>query len=409
MKVAVIGAGIVGLSTANWLKRYGQDVTLFDREDPGSQASFGNAGTYAKYANIPTNSSSFFYLFPYLLLNKNSPLFFKRGKFIQSLPWLMQYLSNCRQSKVTDTSNKLTTLLSLVDEGYEDLFNDADIENLISRESIFYVWSNKLFYNSARKDFETREKTGVKIEIISKNEINDVEPNINNIFYKGALFKGSYFAKNPKKISEKLLQLFIEKGGNFKKEKIDEIKILDTNKVNIHTNENTYTYDRIVLCAGVWSKKLTDKLGENIPLASERGYHLMYPHPENSISRPIAWQERGVYFTPMQDGLRAGGVVELGGNSSEISSKVVSYLKRATEAVFPNINNHLSEWVGFRPSVPDSLPVIGQSKKNPYIYYCFGHQHIGWSLGGISGKLIAQEICANKTDIDLKPFSVGRF
>ena len=95
MKVAVIGAGIVGLSTANWLKRYGQDVTLFDREDPGSQASFGNAGTYAKYANIPTNSSSFFYLFPYLLLNKNSPLFFKRGKFIQSLPWLMQYLSNC--------------------------------------------------------------------------------------------------------------------------------------------------------------------------------------------------------------------------------------------------------------------------------------------------------------------------
>ena len=97
------------------------------------------------------------------------------------------------------------------------------------------------------------------------------------------------------------------------------------------------------------------------------------------------------------------------GYSNEISSKVVSYLKRATEAVFPNINNHLSEWVGFRPSVPDSLPVIGQSKKNPYIYYCFGHQHIGWSLGGISGKLIAQEICANKTDIDLKPFSVGRF
>ena len=103
MKVAVIGAGIVGLSTANCLKRYGQDVTLFDKEDPGNQASFGNAGTYAKYANIPTNSSSFFYLFPYLLLNKNSPLFFKRGKFIQSLPWLMQYLSNCRQSKVTDT------------------------------------------------------------------------------------------------------------------------------------------------------------------------------------------------------------------------------------------------------------------------------------------------------------------
>lgn len=121
MKVAVIGAGIVGLSTANWLSKYGQDVTLFDKEEPGTQASFGNAGTYAKYANIPTNSPSFFYLFPYLLLNKNSPLFFKRGKFIESMPWLLQFLKNCQQSKVRDTSNKLTSLLSFVDEGYEDL------------------------------------------------------------------------------------------------------------------------------------------------------------------------------------------------------------------------------------------------------------------------------------------------
>ena len=409
MKVAVIGGGIVGLSTANWLSKYGQDVTLFDKEEPGTQASFGNAGTYAKYANVPTNSPSFFYLFPYLLLNKNSPLFFKRGKFIESMPWLFQFLKNCQKSKVRDTSNKLTSLLSFVDEGYEDLFNDADVEKLISRESIFYVWSNKYFYNSASKDFETRERTGVKIEVINKNEINDIEPNINNIFYKGALFHGSYFAKNPKKISQKLLQLFIDKGGEFRKEKIKDITISESKGVQIHSSANNYTFDRIVVCAGAWSNKLTNKLGENVPLASERGYHIMYPHPENSISRPIAWQERGVYFTPMQDGIRAGGVVEFGGNSLKISPNVISYLKRASKAVFPELDNHFSEWIGLRPSVPDSLPVIGQSKKNPYIYYCFGHQHIGWSLGGISGKLIAQEICANKTDIDLKPFSVERF
>ena len=118
-----------------------------------------------------------------------------------------------------------------------------------------------------------------------------------------------------------------------------------------------------MVCAGAWSKKLTNKLGENVPLASERGYHIMYSHPENSISRPIAWQERGVYFTPMQDGIRAGGVVEFGGNSLEISPNVINYLKRASKAVFPELDNHFSEWVGLRPSVPDSSPVIGQSKK----------------------------------------------
>ena len=228
------------------------------------------------------------------------------------MPWLLQFLKNCQQSKVRDTSNKLTSLLSFVDEGYEDLFNDADIEKLISRESIFYVWSNKYFYNSASKDFETRERTGVKIEVINKNEINDIEPNINNIFYKGALFHGSYFAKNPKKISQRLLQLFIDKGGEFRKEKIEDITISESKDIQIYSSIDSYTFDRIVVCAGAWSKKLTNKLGENVPLASERGYHIMYSHPENSISRPIAWQERGVYFTPMQDGIRAGGVVEFG-------------------------------------------------------------------------------------------------
>ena len=115
MKIAVIGGGIVGVSTANWLKKYGQKVTLYDRNEPGMEASFGNAGTFAKYANVPTNSSSFFYLFPYLLFNKNSPLFIKGKYFIRAIPWLTKYLSNCRPSKVRDTSKKLTTLLSRVD------------------------------------------------------------------------------------------------------------------------------------------------------------------------------------------------------------------------------------------------------------------------------------------------------
>ena len=409
MKVAVIGAGIVGLSTANWLLKYGQDVTLFDKEDPGSQASFGNAGTYAKYANVPTNSSSFFYLFPYLLLNKNSPLFFRKKSMFKSLPWLYEYLKNCRPSKVMETSEKLTALLSLVDEGYEELFKEADVNDLIARESILYVWTNRLFFNSAKQDFKTRAKTGVKIDILNKGDISDLEPNINNIFYKGATFEGSYFAKNPKKISERLFNLFKRKGGKFISENVENISFNDRDHVKINTQDKLYNFDRVVLSAGAWSKTLADRVGDKVPLASERGYHIVYPHPKDTISRPIAWQERGVYFTPMNEGLRAGGVVEFGGNSKEISANVINYLKRASTSVFPNLESHKTEWVGFRPSVPDSLPVIGQSEKNPYIYYCFGHQHIGWSLGGISGKLIAQEICANKTDIDLKPFSIGRF
>ena len=408
MKIAVIGGGIVGVSTANWLKKYGQKVTLYDRNEPGMEASFGNAGTFAKYANVPTNSSSFFYLFPYLLFNKNSPLFIKGKYFIRAIPWLTKYLSNCRPSKVRDTSEKLTTLLSRVDEGYDDLIKEANIEDLISRESIMYVWSSKMFYNSAKPDFATRAKTGINVEHLTHEQISEIEPNINNIFYKGALFEGSYFSKNPKQTTQRLHKLFLSKGGAYINENVIDININSLNKVEVVTNNSSNNFDKIIICAGIWSKKLASLFGDQVPLESERGYHISYKN-FNPITHPVAWQERGTYFTPMNDGLRVAGVVEFAGLDREISTKVINFLSRSANQVFSEIPRHDNEWLGFRPSVPDSLPVVGQSKKNPYIYYCFGHQHVGWSLGGITGKLIAQEATANKTDIDLEPFSIGRF
>ena len=409
MKVAVIGGGIVGLSTANWLKKYGQEVTLYDREDPGSQASFGNAGTYANYANVPTNSSSFLYLFPFLAANRNSPLFFKKNYFLKSIPWLLKYLFNSNRYKSKKVSDQLTLLLSSMNDGYSELFKEADVEEFLGRESTLYLWSTRFFYNSAKTDFETRSRTGSKIEIISHDDISDLEPNIKNFFYKGAIFHGSYYSKNPKKISEKLLQLFINKGGIFLKEDVVNISTKKDIKVEVETTVSKSHFDKIIICAGAWSNELSSMVGDHFPLESERGYHLMYKKEERKISRPVSWQERGTYFTPMNEGLRVGGVVEFGGKTKELNPKVINFLQRTAKSLFPDLKNHYSEWVGFRPSTPDSIPVIGQSPKNPYIYYCFGHQHVGWTLGGISGKLIAQEVSANKTDIDLKSFSPERF
>ncbi|MBH20563.1 MAG: FAD-dependent oxidoreductase [Rhodobiaceae bacterium] len=408
MKVAVIGAGIVGLSTANWLQNYNQETVLYDMNEPGSQTSFGNAGTYAQYANIPTNSPSFMYLFPYLLFSRNSPLFIKLKYFPKLLPWLYQFLKNSKRSKVNDTSDKLTVLLKMMENGYQDLFRDAECTKYLTKESILYLWSNKYFFSNAKKDFAKRMETGSKITILDKNQVSEIEPNIKNIFCGGALFEGSYFANDPKKISESLLKLFIDRGGLFKKEEVLDI-VSETNQITLKTTESTETFDKIVICAGIWSKNITAKIGENVPLEAERGYHLMYPELSNIIKRPISWQERGVYFTPMSNGLRTAGTVEFAGLSAIKSQNVINFLDKTTRSVFRDVKQPSESWLGFRPSVPDSVPVIGQSEKNPYIYYCFGHQHVGWTLGGISGKLIAQQMSANKVDIDLSPYSLKRF
>ena len=205
------------------------------------------------------------------------------------------------------------------------------------------------------------------------------------------------------------MKLFIKKGGKFKKEKVISIKKTETNQINIKTSSGESLHDRVVITSGVWSNDLLKHIGDKVPLEAERGYHLVNPELKNIVKRPISWQERGTYFTPMSDGLRTGGIVEFGALNETKNERVLNFLNRALKEVFPSADLPQKTWVGFRPSVPDSLPVIGQSPKNPYIYYNFGHQHIGWSLGGISGKLVAQQICANNTDLDLSPYSVKRF
>ena len=303
-----------------------------DALSPSLVASYNwnpSFSTYAKYANIPTNSASYFYLFPYLLLNRNSPLFISLKRLHKTIPWIAKYLSNCRKKRVDHTIEHLTTLLLQMDSGYEDLFKEAEVEKYISRESIMYGWSTKIFFNSAKKDFYKREKTGIKTTILSHDDISDLEPNINNIFYKGALFEGSYFAKSPIKVSEALMRLLLNKGGEFKKEKVVSITMTDNNKVNVKTDIGSTIFDKVVITSGIWSKDITDKIGDKVPLESERGYHLVNPELKNIVDRPISWQERGTYFTPMTDGLRTGGIVEFGALDDKKNDKVLKFLNRS--------------------------------------------------------------------------------
>ena len=152
---------------------------------------------------------------------------------------------------------------------------------------------NKVIFNSAKKDFSKREQTGIKIQVLSHDEISDLEPNINNIFYKGALFEGSYLAKNPKKVSQLLINLFVNKGGIFKKENVTNIENLEKSKLQITTGSTSEVFDRVIIASGVWSKSLVEATGDKVPLEAERGYHIVNPELKDVISRPISWQERG--------------------------------------------------------------------------------------------------------------------
>ena len=270
-----------------------------------------------------------------------------------------------------------------------------------------YVWEKKNI-RSRELEINIREKLGVKQKILNPKEIHDLEPNLKPFYHGGVFYDYARHARNPKKILVKLFEDFIQKGGKFFKINVREIEFDNDNPVII-TNAQRFIVNKLVIACGAFSKQLTDNLKEKIPLDTERGYHVHFKNMDHLISRPIVWANRGFGMTPMEQGLRVVGTVEFGGLKNPLSKSRIKNLILNAKDMVDGLDEHADEWLGFRPTLPDFLPVIGPSKNYKNIYYSFGHHHLGWTLGAISGKIISKMISKEKTNLDLEPYSSLRF
>ena len=273
-----------------------------------------------------------------------------------------------------------------------------------------YVWEKKGI-KSRKIEINIREKLGVKQKILNPKEVHDLEPNLKPFYDGGVFYEYARHARNPKKIIEKLFTDFLKKGGKFKKTNINNINFKDQKPILV-TENNKLLFDKVVIACGAFSKKLTDKLDEKITLDTERGYHIHFKNYSNLLSRPVVWADRGFGITPMEQGLRVVGTVEFGGLENPLSkSRIKNLILNAKDMLngLPENEDHEDEWLGFRPTLPDFLPVIGKSKNYNNVYYSFGHHHLGWTLGAISGKIVSKMILGEKTNLYLSPYSSSRF
>ena len=211
------------------------------------------------------------------------------------------------------------------------------------------------------------------------------------------------------KILLKLFDLFLKKGGDFKKQNVETINFSSDNYPTIKPNLNSYAFDKVVIACGAFSKKLTDQMDEKIPLDTERGYHVHFKGYDHLLSRPVIFLNKGFGITPMEQGLRVVGTVEFGGLDNPLSKKRILNLVNNAKYLLPELHKHYDEWLGFRPSLPDFLPVIGPSKNYKNLYYAFGHHHLGWTLGAITGKIITGMLAEENTNLNLTPYSSLRF
>jgi len=406
--IAVIGSGIIGICTAFFLQKSGFKVTIFDKQSPGSMTSFGHACTFADYANVPINSPSVYKDIPKMLLRSDGPLAVDFSYVIKNLPWAFKFLKNCRKEKVNEIASSLATILHHSRLSYDYIFKEVQVSQYIKNEENIYIYESRKAYEDAKYSTILREKNNIKVKELSKKDIHDLEPNLAQVYYAGQLFVGSRHTTNPLAISKKIFENFLLKDGKYINQNVRNI-IQKEKTIEVFTEDQNIEFDQIVVCAGAWSNYIANMIGDDFPLDTERGYHVLFESDKNIINRPVGWSQSGFYLIQIEDGIRAAGTVEIAGLTKPPNTNRLKMIEREARKILPQLKNVKSTWMGNRPTLPDSLPIIGKSNKNENVLYAFGHQHIGWTLAAVTGKAINELIKGSQPNFNISYFSPERF
>jgi len=408
--ILVIGAGIVGVSTAIWLQRSGVSVTLIDRDEPGSATSYGNAGILASASVIPVPTPGILKKVPGMLLNPNKALFLKWSQLPRLLPFFYKYLLNSNSDSVFKISNALSYILYDTVEQHLEISKGTNAENYITTNDLIFGYSDKIAFENDSYSWDLKQKHGHKFSSLSRDDLAKYDKNLKNKFGFAVKCMNHGTISDPGVYISELFKSFVNKGGKFLKAEVKDI-LFDNfrNPIYLNTNNGDIPCNRIVLTAGVWSAGLAKKLGVKIPLTSERGYHVEYHSPNIKFKAPVVISDSKFIIHSMQGRLRCAGLVEFGGIFQPESSHPFKLIEKKIETLFPQLKyERKTYWMGHRPSTTDSLPVIDISPNYNNVWLGYGHQHIGLSAGPKTGKILSEIILSKNTNRDLSRFSASR-
>ena len=408
-RIAVIGAGIIGCSCALWLQKKGFAVTLIDPDDPGAGTSSGNACTIAEYGCIPVNSPDLFRRLPSLLFSKDSPLSMDLGYVLSHPAWMIDFLLNCRAQKVARIIQQLGQLLSKVYDGLDPLLDMADARDLLTQQGFMHVYVDQQEFDAVKRSNQARREQGSSFIELDQGDIQDLEPNLKIPFERGLLFDSISHVLDPTALCQRYVECFKRNQGQLIRQRaLEVIQSAGTVQIRLDNSESVDA-ERVVIAAGAFSKSIEGIPTRLLKLDTERGYHVQFNNMQHLLSRPVSWHHAGFYATPMNQGMRFAGTVEIAGNHKEKNPRILNYLNRKAHEMLDLPAQPDQEWLGFRPTCPDALPVIGFSTTSEDILYAFGHHHLGLTLSGITGKLIAELANGEEPSHNIAPFSPRRF
>ncbi|MDA1259800.1 MAG: FAD-binding oxidoreductase [Planctomycetota bacterium] len=411
-KAVVIGAGAVGIATASYLQREGWSVTVVDREPPGlAGASFGNSGMIATHIVEPIAVRSILPKLPRMLLDPTSPLAIRWWYLPTLLPWLVRLLKATAPAEVERISYALGTQLAHADEAYRFLIDDAEVEPLIQRKGIIDVYPDMAFLEeNAAYALDFRRRNGVPFVMLGDNALRNLMPALSRDYGVGVHFTAASHTVDPFLLVSALAKRFEARGGRFHRAHATGFETTGEQVTAVRTDEASVPADLLVLAAGIWSRPLALKLGSLVPLDSERGYHVMLGAPGIELALPVTVGDVRFSVTPMASGIRVGGTIEFAGLDAPPNPVRHEALLGHARRVFPGLKTEIqTRWMGHRPSLPDSMPVIGPSPHLKNVYFGFGHGHLGLTSAAITGRAITDMAAGRRPPFDPTPFRVDRF
>ncbi|MET4101086.1 glycine/D-amino acid oxidase-like deaminating enzyme [Roseovarius sp. MBR-78] len=407
--IIVIGAGICGLASAIWLTRAGHRVTLLDRDHPGAGASFGNAGLLAQWAIVPVNTPGVLTTALKYLTDRDAPLWLRWRDLPRLAPWLWQF---ARNANPTDAARMIEGLIPLVTDSVDQhraLVRGTLAEKWLATSDLAYAYDSRAAFDADSYSWAAKRAAGFTPEVIEGAAVREAEPLLGPAIQCLAILRAQGHILDPGAYMADLATLLQAEGGRYLRAEARDVTLTDGRITEVLTDQGPLPCDAAVVAAGVWSKPLMEKLGLRVPLVAERGYHLHLAAPSQMPRQPLMMARGKFGVTPMATGLRCAGTVELGHPEAPPSHAPFAMIQREIARVLPDLSfESAEEWMGCRPSTPDSLPLIGEIGGTG-VFAAFGHQHVGLTAGPRTGRLIADLLSDRRPNIDLAPYDANRF
>lgn len=409
--IAVIGAGVVGVATAINLQRAGKDVVLVDRQAPGDGASFGNAGVLAAGSIIPVTVPGLLRKAPKMLSDPLGPVYLRWSYLPRLFPWLIKYLRHCSEDRVRHIAKHMSVLVADSLDEHRRLAAGAEASGRIKPMPYSFVFANRAAFEADQLGWRLREQHDIPWEVLEGDAVREEEPDLAPQYECLVKMTHQHGAiDHPGDYIKELAAAFAAAGGRIETAAVTGFRRDGAKVTGVRTETGEIAAGTVVVAAGAWSGRLLKDLGIAVPLETERGYHIELKKPTIGPRGALMVADGKFVATPMGEDVRFAGLVEFGGLDAGPSAAPVKTLLKRAEIVFPGIEyeDH-TEWLGHRPAVTDSLPVIGPVDGHPGLVLAFGHHHVGLTSGPRTGRLVADMIVGKRVNMDVTPYSVARF